>query len=60
MLFETPIPGFGLEAAMNVVQGGSYHFGFFAQADVAEFLGPGQEETFPRHFFDGRSRTRRR
>jgi pimeloyl-ACP methyl ester carboxylesterase len=52
VLFETLIPGFGLEQAMNVATGGSYHFGFFANPDIAEFLVRGQEREYLRHLID--------
>lgn len=43
VLMETLLPGFGLEEAMDVAKGGSYHFGFYAQVDVAESLVRGKE-----------------
>ena len=43
---ETGIPGFGLESAMNLVTGGSWHFGFFAAPDIPEMLTKGHEREF--------------
>ncbi len=48
VLMETLLPGYGLEEAMNVAKGGSYHFGFFANVEMAEFLIKGQEREFLR------------
>jgi pimeloyl-ACP methyl ester carboxylesterase len=38
---------------MNVENGGSYHFGFFANADIAEFLVRGQEREYLHYLIDG-------
>lgn len=43
---DTGIPGFGLEAAMNPAQGGSWHFGFFAAPEFPEMLTKGREKAF--------------
>lgn len=43
VLMETLLPGFGLEEAMDVAKGGSYHFGFYANVDVAVSLVQGKE-----------------
>lgn len=43
MFMETLLPGFGLEEAMDVAKGGSYHFGFYANVDVAVSLVQGKE-----------------
>ena len=52
ILYETLLPGFGLEQAMNVAEGGSYHFGFFAQVETAAFLVEAHEEAFLRSLID--------
>lgn len=46
VLMETLLPGFGLEAAMDVAKGGSYHFGFHANVDVAAWLVQGKEREY--------------
>ena len=46
VLMETLLPGFGLEAAMDVAKGGSYHFGFHANVDVATWLVQGKEREY--------------
>ncbi|MER5199811.1 alpha/beta fold hydrolase [Streptomyces sp. NPDC002755] len=46
VLMETLIPGFGLEAAMDVANGGSYHFGLHANVDLAEALVRGKERFY--------------
>ncbi|MFJ2261523.1 alpha/beta fold hydrolase [Streptomyces sp. NPDC087844] len=46
VFMETLIPGFGLEAAMDVANGGSYHFGFHATVDLAEALVRGKERFY--------------
>lgn len=47
---ETGIPAFGLEAAMNPAEGGSWHFGFFAAPEVPELLIRGREVKFLTQF----------
>lgn len=42
---ESGIPGFGLEQAMDVGKGGSWHFGFF-MSEFAEMLTQGREKEF--------------
>ena len=53
VLFETLLPGFGLERAMNVARGGSWHFGFYANVDMATALVEGHEEEHLRTIIDG-------
>jgi pimeloyl-ACP methyl ester carboxylesterase len=45
VLIEAPIAGFGLENAMNVAEGGLWHFGFF-MSEYAEMLTAGKEREF--------------
>jgi pimeloyl-ACP methyl ester carboxylesterase len=51
VFIESGLPGFGQENAMNVAQGGSWHFGFNAAGDIAEALVAGREHMFIRHMF---------
>ncbi len=46
VLSESSLPGFGLERLMDVASGGSWHFGFHAQVDLAEMLTAGKEEAY--------------
>lgn len=45
VLSEAMLPGFGLEQIMNVA-GGSWHFGFHMQVDIAEMLTAGKETAY--------------
>lgn len=45
VVIESSIAGFGLEKAMNVAEGGSWHFGFF-MSEFAEKLTKGREREF--------------
>ena len=45
VLMEAPVAGYGLENAMNVADGGLWHFGFF-MSDWAERLTAGKEREF--------------
>lgn len=45
VIIEISIAGFGLEKAMNVAEGGSWHFGFF-MSEFAEKLTKGREREF--------------
>jgi pimeloyl-ACP methyl ester carboxylesterase len=47
---DTGIPNFGLEAAMNPAEGGSWHFGFFATPTFPEMLTRGREVEFLTQF----------
>lgn len=49
VFIESGLPGFGQENAMNIAQGGSWHFGFNAAGDIAEALVSGREHIFIRH-----------
>ena len=46
VVMECDIPGFGLEQAMNVAQGGSWHFGFHMARDIPEMLVEGKEHAY--------------
>lgn len=46
ILVDALLPGLGLEEAMNVAQGGMWHFGFFMAPDVPEMLFDGHELEF--------------
>jgi len=46
VLAESALPGFGLERLMDVSAGGSWHFGFHAQVDLAEMLTAGREDAY--------------
>lgn len=45
-LIELAVPGFGLEQAMDVAEGGSWHFGLFMTPEIPELLLDGQESRF--------------
>lgn len=46
VFIESGLPGFGQEKAMDVANGGSWHFGFNATGDIAEALVSGREHLF--------------
>ena len=46
IFIESSLPGFGQEKAMDVAQGGSWHFGFNMAGDIAEDLVRGRERLF--------------
>ncbi|MER5348304.1 alpha/beta hydrolase [Streptomyces mirabilis] len=46
VLSEAFLPGYGLEDYMNPAAGGSWHFGFHAQSDLAAMLTGGKEEQY--------------
>lgn len=46
VFIESGLPAFGQEKAMDVGQGGSWHFGFNMQSDLAEALVSGRERMF--------------
>jgi pimeloyl-ACP methyl ester carboxylesterase len=46
VLIDAPLPGFGLEEAMNVAEGGMWHFGFFMTPHIPEMLFDGHELEF--------------
>jgi len=51
VLLDLLIPSIGLEALMDVAQGGMWHFGFHMVQDLPEFLIQGKEQAYLRHFF---------
>jgi Predicted hydrolases or acyltransferases (alpha/beta hydrolase superfamily) len=46
VFIESGLPGFGQERAMDVANGGSWHFGFNMAGDISEALVAGREEMF--------------
>ncbi|MGW4629544.1 alpha/beta fold hydrolase [Streptomyces rubiginosohelvolus] len=46
ILVDSLLPGLGLEEAMNVAEGGMWHFGFFMTPQVPEMLFDGHELEF--------------
>ncbi|MFE7774595.1 alpha/beta fold hydrolase [Streptomyces sp. NPDC057445] len=46
VLSEAFLPGFGLEKHMDPATGGSWHFGFHAQVELAAMLTAGKEEQY--------------
>ena len=46
VFMESGLPGFGQEAAMDVAEGGSWHFGFNRAGDLPEALVRGREHLF--------------
>ncbi len=46
VFIESGLPGFGQERAMDVANGGSWHFGFNMQSDLATALVTGRERLF--------------
>jgi pimeloyl-ACP methyl ester carboxylesterase len=56
VLSEAFLPGFGLEDHMNPATGGSWHFGFHAQSDLAAMLTEGREEQYLSGFWSAMSR----
>ena len=46
VLSEAFLPGYGLEEHMNPATGGSWHFGFHAQSELAAMLTAGKEEQY--------------
>jgi pimeloyl-ACP methyl ester carboxylesterase len=46
ILIDSLLPGLGLEEAMNVAEGGMWHFGFFMAPHVPEMLFDGHEREF--------------
>ncbi|MFJ7242992.1 alpha/beta fold hydrolase [Streptomyces olivaceus] len=56
VLSEAFLPGFGLEEHMNPATGGSWHFGFHAQSELAAMLTEGKEEAYLSGFWSMMSR----
>ncbi|WP_405551027.1 alpha/beta fold hydrolase [Streptomyces globisporus] len=52
---EVGLPGHGLDPAMDVTSGGSWHFGFFAAPGIAEMLLRGHAHEFLKTFAYGAS-----
>jgi pimeloyl-ACP methyl ester carboxylesterase len=48
---ESAVPGFGLEASMDVAQGGSWHMGFNMAEGISEMLVAGRERAFVEYFY---------
>ena len=55
VLLDSYLPGVDLEESMNVVTGGSWHFGFFMAPAIPEMLMDGHELEFVRATFGARS-----
>jgi len=51
IFIEIAIPGFGLEAAMDVAHGGSWHFGFNMAQGINELLVADRERQFIKYFY---------
>ncbi|MCX4234894.1 alpha/beta fold hydrolase [Streptomyces ortus] len=56
VLGEAFLPGFGLEEHMNPATGGSWHFGFHAQSELAAMVTEGKEEAYLSGFWSMMSR----
>jgi pimeloyl-ACP methyl ester carboxylesterase len=48
---ESAVPGFGLEASMDVAHGGSWHMGFNMAEGISEMLVTGRERAFVEYFY---------
>lgn len=51
VFIESAVPGFGLEAAMDVAHGGSWHMGFNMAHGINEVLVAGRERPFIEYFY---------
>jgi pimeloyl-ACP methyl ester carboxylesterase len=51
VFIESAIPGFGLEASMDVAHGGSWHMGFNMAQGINELLVAGRERQFIEYFY---------
>jgi pimeloyl-ACP methyl ester carboxylesterase len=51
IFIESAIPGFGLEASMDVAHGGSWHMGFNMTQGINELLVAGRERPFIEYFY---------
>jgi pimeloyl-ACP methyl ester carboxylesterase len=51
VFIESAIPGFGLEASMDVAHGGSWHMGFNMTEGINELLVAGRERPFIEYFY---------
>ncbi|MDQ0779614.1 pimeloyl-ACP methyl ester carboxylesterase [Streptomyces aurantiacus] len=56
VLGEAFLPGYGLEEHMNPATGGSWHFGFHAQSELAAMLTRDKEESYLSGFWSMMSR----
>ncbi|WP_033296220.1 alpha/beta fold hydrolase [Amycolatopsis jejuensis] len=57
VLADVAIPGLGLERAMDVANGGRWHFGLFMTPEMPELLFAGHEHEFFRKWFSDLSAT---
>jgi pimeloyl-ACP methyl ester carboxylesterase len=51
VFIESAVPGFGLEASMDVAHGGSWHMGFNMAQGINELLVAGRERPFIEYFY---------
>jgi pimeloyl-ACP methyl ester carboxylesterase len=51
VFIESAIPGFGLEASMDVAHGGSWHMGFNMTQGINDLLVAGRERPFIEYFY---------
>ncbi len=51
VFIESAVPGFGLEASMDVAHGGSWHMGFNMAEGISELLVAGRERAFIEYFY---------
>ncbi|MQY27410.1 alpha/beta fold hydrolase [Nocardia aurantia] len=51
VFIESAVPGFGLEASMDVAHGGSWHMGFNMAQGINEVLVAGRERPFIEYFY---------
>ena len=51
VFIESAVPGFGLEASMDVARGGSWHMGFNMAEGISEMLVAGRERAFVEYFY---------
>lgn len=51
VFIESAVPGFGLEASMDVAHGGSWHVGFNMAEGISEMLVAGRERAFVEYFY---------
>ena len=56
IFIESSLPSFGQEEAMDVSNGGSWHFGFNMAGDISEELVRGREKLFVDHLCGVRKR----
>jgi pimeloyl-ACP methyl ester carboxylesterase len=51
VFMESALPGFGLETAMDITKGGSWHIGFNMARGIAETLVEGKERVYLEYFY---------